>query len=123
MSVPIGCRLAEPNEPELRRPYDRTMAESRDVRVQDNPDELRYELRVDGNLAGHIRYRRKPGSIVLLHAEVEPALEGQGLGAELVRSALEDIRSRGELVVPLCPFVDAYIRRHPEYADLVAVEH
>jgi predicted GNAT family acetyltransferase len=99
------------------------MSRPRDVRVQDNPSELRYELRADGELAGHIRYRRKPGSIVLLHAEVEPALEGQGLGTELVRSALDDIRSHGELVVPLCPFVAAFIRRHPEYADMVAVEH
>jgi predicted GNAT family acetyltransferase len=99
------------------------MSESRDVRIQDNPRELRYELRVGGELVGQIRYRRKPGSVVLVHTEIDPEIEGQGLGAALVRGALEDIRSRGELVVPFCPFVAAYIRRHPEYKDLVTVEH
>jgi uncharacterized protein len=98
------------------------MSEPRDVRVQDNPEELRYELRLDGKLAGEIRYRRQPGSVVLVHTDVEPSLEGRGLGAVLVRGALDDIRSRGERVVPFCPFVRAYIRRHPEYADLVTVE-
>ncbi len=98
------------------------MSESRDVRVQDNPRELRYELLVSGDLAGEIRYRRQPGSVVLVHTEIDPSLEGQGLGAVLVQAALEDIRSRGERVVPHCPFVTAYIRRHPEYADLVTVE-
>ena len=98
------------------------MSESRDVHIEDNPDELRYELRVDGDLAGEIRYRRQPGAVVLVHTDVEPSLEGQGLGAVLVRGALDDIRSRGDRVVPICPFVRAYIRRHPEYADLVTVE-
>jgi uncharacterized protein len=98
------------------------MSDSRDVRVQDNPSELRYELRVDGELVGEIRYRRQPGAVVLVHTEVDPRFEGQGLGADLVRAALDDIRSRGELVVPFCPFVAAYIRHHPEYQDLVTVE-
>jgi predicted GNAT family acetyltransferase len=98
------------------------VSDARDVRVEDNPRELRYELRVDGDLAGEIRYRRQPGSVVLIHTEIEPSLEGQGLGAVLVRGALEDIRARGARVVPLCPFVAAFIRRHHEYADLVTVE-
>ena len=98
------------------------MTESRDVRVLDNPRELRYELRVDGDLVGEIRYRREPGIVVLVHTEVDPPFEGQGLGAELVRGALEDLRARGELVVPFCPFVAAYIGRHPEFEDLVTVE-
>jgi uncharacterized protein len=57
-----------------------------------------------------------------MHTEVEPRLEGQGLGAVLVRGALDDARARGELVVPRCPFVAAFIHRHPEYEDLVAAE-
>ena len=92
------------------------------MRVEDNPSELRYELRVDGDLAGEIRYRRQPGSVVLVHTEIEPSLEGQGMGVVLVRGALEDIRARGARVVPFCPFVAAFIRRHHEYADLVTVE-
>jgi predicted GNAT family acetyltransferase len=56
---------------------------------------------------------------VLVHTEVEPRAEGTGLGSQLVTEALDDIRARGLRVVPLCPFVAAYIRRHPDYADLV----
>jgi predicted GNAT family acetyltransferase len=92
------------------------------VVVSDNPTASRYELHLDGALVGEIRYRRQKGSVVLVHTEVEPALEGQGLAAELVRGALDDIRARGERVVPYCPFVGAYIRRHPEYEDLLTAE-
>ena len=56
---------------------------------------------------------------MLLHTEVLPSFEGKGLGARLVAGALDDIRARGLRVVPFCPFVRAYIRRHPDYADLV----
>jgi uncharacterized protein len=58
--------------------------------------------------------------VVLIHTEVEPAFEGQGLGARLVAGALEDLRARGLKLVPQCPFVRAYLRRHPDQADLVA---
>jgi predicted GNAT family acetyltransferase len=56
---------------------------------------------------------------VLVHTEVASALEGSGLGARLVAGALVDIRRRGLRLVPRCPFVAEYVRRHPEYADLV----
>jgi uncharacterized protein len=88
--------------------------------VRDNPDDLRYELVVDGSVIGEILYRRLPDRIALVHTEVLPAYEGRGLAGRLVAGALEDIRARGERVVPICPYVRAYIRRHPEYADLVA---
>ena len=55
----------------------------------------------------------------LLHAEVPPALGGRGLGTRLVREALELIRSRGERIVPVCPFVVSFVARHAEYASLV----
>jgi len=90
------------------------------LEVTDNPEELRYELRDDGELAGEIRYRRVPGGLALVHTEVEP--KRKGLGTELVRGALDDLRARGLKVVPVCPFVGAYIRRHPEYADLVTAD-
>jgi predicted GNAT family acetyltransferase len=92
------------------------------VVVSDNPAELRYELHVDGELVGEIRYRRRHDAIVLVHTEVDPDREGEGLATELVRGALDDIRARGLRVVPYCPFVAAYIRRHPEYEDLLTVE-
>jgi hypothetical protein len=88
--------------------------------VRDNPDEQRYELVLDDDVVGEIVYRLRPGAVVLLHTEVSPDLEGKGLGAQLVAGALDDIRARGLRLVPLCPFVGDYLRRHPEAADLVA---
>jgi uncharacterized protein len=89
------------------------------IAVQDNPGESRYELLLDGQVVGGILYRPAQDHVVLLHTEVVPSHEGKGLGARLVSGALDDIRARGLHVVPFCPFVRAYIRRHPEYADLV----
>lgn len=82
--------------------------------VRDNPDESRYELVVDGVVAGEILYRRRRDAVVLVHTEVAPQFEGQGLGSELVAGALADIRARGLRVVAVCPFVRAYLQRHPE---------
>jgi predicted GNAT family acetyltransferase len=89
------------------------------VTVTDNSRELRYELRVDGELAGFILYRREPDAVVLVHTDIDPRFEGQGLGERLVRGALDDLRSRHLRVVPVCPFVRAFISRHAEYSDLV----
>lgn len=92
---------------------------STEIVVQDNPGDQRYELLVDRSLLGALLYRLRPDAVALIHTEVSPSLEGRGLGARLVAGALDDIRTRGLHVVPICPFVRAYIRRHPEYADLV----
>lgn len=89
------------------------------IAVQDNPGESRYELLLDERVVGEILYRLAPEQVVLLHTEVLPSLEGKGLGGRLVAGALDDIRVRGLRVVPFCPFVRGYVRRHPEYADLV----
>jgi uncharacterized protein len=77
---------------------------------------------MDGTLAGVLRYRVEPGTIVLVHTDIHPAFEGHGLGGRLVGGALDDIRARGLHVVPHCPFAATYIRRHPEYEDLVGVD-
>ena len=87
--------------------------------VRDNADELRYEIEEDGEVLGTIRYTRGDGVITLVHTEVDPNAEGEGVGSALVQGALEDIRARGLKVRPLCPFVAAYIRRHPEYEEIV----
>lgn len=84
------------------------------TRVVDNPQELRYELWLDDRLAGEIRYVRENGKVVLVHTEIDPSLEGQGLGNVLVQGALDDLKARGLEYVPLCPFVAAYLRRHPQ---------
>jgi predicted GNAT family acetyltransferase len=91
-----------------------------DLTVRDNAAELRYEVLREGKVLGEILYRTMPDRVVLLHTEVQPYAEGGGVGSRLVAGALDDVRARGLRVVPLCPFVAAYIQRHPEYADLVA---
>ena len=88
------------------------------VEVTDAPEQSRYEARVDGALAGFAAYRLRGERIVLTHTEVDPAYEGRGVGTALARAALDDIRARGLAAVVQCPFIGAYIRRHPEYADL-----
>jgi predicted GNAT family acetyltransferase len=90
------------------------------MNVADRPNELRYEIEVDGEVAGFIAYRRGEGVIELVHTDVAPKWEGKGVGSTLVQGALDDVRARGLKVQPICPFVAAYIRRHPEYQDLVA---
>ncbi len=84
--------------------------------VSDNPAELRYELKRGDEVLGFIRYRFEPDAVVLVHTDVDPAYEGQGLGSMLVAGALDDLRRRGLRVVPFCPFVRDYLRRHPEAA-------
>ena len=87
---------------------------SAQITVRDKPNELRYELLVDGKPAGEILYRLRPDAVVLVHTEVAPEFEGQGLGSKLVAGALADIRARGLRPVAVCPFVRAYLQRHPE---------
>ncbi len=91
-----------------------------DVEVRDNPDEARYELRAGGALAGLLTYRLGDGRITLVHTEVDDEHSGSGLGTRLARWALDDARRRGLAVVPVCPFVAATIREHPdEYLEEV----
>jgi predicted GNAT family acetyltransferase len=90
------------------------------VNVTDRPEELRYEIDVDGEVAGFINYRRDEGVVEMVHTDVAPKWEGKGVGATLVQGALDDVRARGLKVRPYCPFVAKYIHRHPEYQDLVA---
>ena len=90
-----------------------------DVRVVDVPDRSRFEIRVDGEVAGFTEYRRRPGLIAFIHTETDPRFEGQGLASDLVRTALSGARSQRLSVLPFCPFVRAYIARHPEFLDLV----
>ena len=91
-----------------------------DVVVTDNPAESRYEARIDGELAGVAEYHLTKASIVFTHTEVLDGFEGKGVGSALARTALDDVRAKGERhVVPVCPFIHGWIDDHPEYADLV----
>jgi len=84
--------------------------------VTKNPD--RFELRVDGDLVGFADYAVHGERMVFTHTEIDPASGGRGYGGVLVRAALDDVRAHGLKAVPACSFVDDYINRNPEYADL-----
>lgn len=80
----------------------------------------RYEIHVDGQLAGHAAYRTHGDEIHFTHTEIAPAREGQGLGSRLAGFALDDVKARGLKAAPKCPFIAKYIARHEEeYGDLV----
>lgn len=89
-----------------------------DVVVRDNAAARRYEAQVDGALA-LLQYHRSGDTITLSHAETPRELAGQGIASKLTQFALDDARSQGLMVIPSCPFVAAYIRRHRAYLDLV----
>lgn len=91
--------------------------------MRDVGERRRYEVTADGELAGFAEYRDMDGVRVFTHTEVDDEYEGKGVGSALVRAALDERRAAGGRIVALCPFVDGYIRRHPdEYGDLVDVE-
>lgn len=91
-----------------------------DLLVRDNTAEHRFELIVDGEVGVLATYHARPGVVRILHTETRPALRGRGLAGELARQTLDQLRERGDQVVPSCPFFAAYVKDHPEYTDLVA---
>jgi predicted GNAT family acetyltransferase len=90
-----------------------------EITVADNAARERYEIRVDGKLAGFVKYGMRPESIELVHTEVNDEFEGRGLGGRLISFALDEARARGLAVLPICPFVNDYIQRHRQYVELV----
>lgn len=80
----------------------------------------RYEIEVNGQVAGSMAYRPHGEALELIHTEVGEAWQGQGLAAQLARHALDDARRTGRKVIPSCAYVAAYIQRHPQDQDLVA---
>jgi hypothetical protein len=94
-----------------------------ELAVEHRPDERRYELLVDGEPAGELVYRDRGGGVLaFLHTEVDSARQRRGLGSALVRGALDDARERGLKIVAICPFVEAFVHDHPEYADLAVAD-
>jgi len=90
--------------------------------VRNNHDKHRFEVQIDGQLA-MIEYMEREGMIIFTHAEVPPALEGQGIASRMAHVALEYAAAQQLKVLPLCPFVASYIRRHPQYQPLVINQH
>jgi predicted GNAT family acetyltransferase len=79
-----------------------------------------YEIVVDGAHAGLAAFEEQGSAVVFTHTEIDEAFGGQGIGGQLAKAALDDARSRGLSVVPMCPFIAGWIGKHPDYADLVA---
>jgi predicted GNAT family acetyltransferase len=87
--------------------------------VRDNRAEQEFELDVEGHRA-IAAYQREGGTITFTHTLVPKAIEGRGVASKLIRAALDAARDEGLKVIPQCPFVAAYIERHPEYRGLLA---
>lgn len=79
----------------------------------------RYELKIGAEVVGIAVFREEPGRVVFTHTVVFPAYEGRGLGGKLAQAAIDDAVSRGLRIVPECPFISAWLGRHPEYAESV----
>lgn len=90
--------------------------------VRKNEEKRRYEILVEGELAGFAEYNVLANGILFTHTEVLPEFEGRGLSSRLIRVALEDVRSLDTRAIPVCQVVAAYFRKHPEYLDLLTVE-
>jgi predicted GNAT family acetyltransferase len=89
------------------------------VEVRHDPEARRFEIERPAGIAV-LTYERDGQIVVFTHTLVPKALEGQGIGSRLVRAGLEWARASGLKVVPQCPFVAAYIERHPEERELLA---
>jgi len=87
--------------------------------VQHHRAEQEYTIDVGGQRAV-AAYQREGDVVVFTHTVVPPEIEGRGVGGRLVRRALDDVRDQGLKVIPQCPFVRAWIDKHPVYRDLVA---
>ncbi len=95
------------------------MSERAPVTVQDDRTRSRYVASDDsGVVAGFVEYLCRDGEIELVHTEVDDAFEGRGVAGTLVRATLDDVRTAGLRVVATCPYVKAWIERHPDYQDL-----
>ncbi|KUL27166.1 GNAT family N-acetyltransferase [Actinoplanes awajinensis] len=89
--------------------------------VQDNTARHRFELLLDGEVGALATYRMRGEDVVIvLHTETHPDMRGRGLAGELARQTLDQLRARGQKIVPACPFFAHYLGEHPEYRDLVA---
>jgi predicted GNAT family acetyltransferase len=95
---------------------------SAEPQVVDNPQLHRFEVRVDGELAGFTDYHDRGNRRAFTHTETEAGYEGHGLASKLVATLLDDARAKGLEVLPYCPFVRHYIEEHRDYVNLVPAD-
>lgn len=99
------------------------MSSAETVTVVEVPEHQRYELHLDGRRVGLAEYRLAGDRRVLTHSEIDPAYQGRGLAGRLVAAVVDDLRRRRLTLEPQCPFVVAYLERHPEERDVVDPDH
>lgn len=90
-----------------------------EIRFGDDTGGGRYVGQIDGTVVASAFYKVRDATWIFVHTEVDDGHSGQGIASALVRFALDEVRDKGGRVVPVCPFFAAFIRRHPEYQDLV----
>jgi uncharacterized protein len=90
-----------------------------DLTVTDNLFEGRYEALLDDEVVGTAEYELSDDLMILIHTDVEPMHQDQGIGGALARFVVNDARRRGLRVRPVCPFLRSWLDRHPDYADLI----
>jgi predicted GNAT family acetyltransferase len=89
-----------------------------DPEIHDNAELKRYELPVDGEVAV-VTYNLSAPNLMITETLVPERLEGQGIASRLAKHVFADARARDLLILPVCPFFSAYLKKHPEYADVV----
>ena len=92
------------------------------IDVRNQPEQSRYAVFLDDELAGFAAYQERGGEILLTHTEVDSRFEGKGVGSGLARGVLDDVRSRDLAALPYCAFMNGYIKRHEEYRELVPAD-
>jgi len=101
---------------------DRRKDNALNIEVRNEPENRQFTVEVDGRVAGKAEYRLRGETYLFIHTEVDPEFQGLGVANRLAHSALDDVRSQGRTLVALCPFIAAYIKRHPEYDEIVDQE-
>jgi predicted GNAT family acetyltransferase len=92
------------------------------VQLSDNQEKHRFELHAGGELVAFAEYDLLKTGMLFSHTEVLPEYEGRGYGSAIARHALDEVRRRSLMAIPACPFIAAFLRKNPDYQDLVTPE-
>lgn len=117
---PLPTSIQEQSKEAQPQEHEKTV-EGEEIHIANVPDERRYTITVGDELAGFAKYRPEPGGtgVAFVHTEVDPKFGGQGLAGKLVSWAMADVRDSGSRIVPYCPYVAAWLKKHPEFEEYV----
>ncbi len=90
-----------------------------DAKVRHDEEQQRYVLEINGQALGFAQYHEEGDRQIFTHTEIDDSLSGKGMGSMLVRKSLDDARQRGKRIVPVCEFIGAYVKKHPDWNDLL----